>query len=171
MSRLAPLLLSPLLLLLAQHALAAAGPIGQNHAEQAAVQEPAPHAAHGAMPDVAPDHVRWQPDEPLRQGMRRMHAVVEVLGHGEHGHVDRSQFPRLTREVEAAAADMFARCSLEPEPDAALHGILARLLGSARALRENPSDPAPIAQMRAAVADYPRLFDDPSFPAIAHAGG
>ena len=41
----------------------------------------AAHADHGAhaVPDVAADHVRWQPDEPLRAGMRRMAAAVEAL--------------------------------------------------------------------------------------------
>ena len=169
MKRLATLLLAPLLLC-AQQAMAAAAPVGHDHAGQAAVHEPVAHAAHGATPDVAPNPVRWRPDEPLRQGMRRMRTVVEVLGHGEHGHVDPAQFPRLAREIEAAAADMFARCTLAPEPDAALHGILARLLGGARALAEDPSDTASITQMRAAVADYPCLFDDPGF-GEGYAGG
>ena len=56
---------------------------------------------------------------------------------------------------------MFANCDLEPEPDVALHGILARLMAASEALREAPADPAPVAGMREALADYGRLFDDP----------
>lgn len=52
-------------------------------------------------------------------------------------------------------------CRLEPEPDVALHGILARLVAGSEALRGAPADPAPVAGMRDALADYVRLFDDP----------
>ena len=69
----------------------------------------------------------------------------------------------MAAEVEDAAAYMFGHCTLAPEPDAALHGVLARLLGGARALAADPADTTPVAAMREAVADYPRLFDDPDF--------
>jgi hypothetical protein len=57
---------------------------------------------------------------------------------------------------------MFANCKLDPEPDHALHDILARLMSGARALHAMPADPTPVASMRAALEDYPRLFDDPT---------
>lgn len=126
------------------------------------------HAAH-AVPEVADDHVRWQPDEPLREGMRRMATAVGALGHHEHAHLDAVQVRKLADEVNGAAAYMFANCTLEPEPDAALHGLLAQLMGGARSLAQNPDATAPIAPMREALVDYVRLFDDPEF--VAPAGG
>lgn len=120
------------------------------------------HVGHG-VPEIPADHVRWQPDEPLREGMRRMAAAVEALGHHELAHLDAAQVRTLADGVNSAAAYMFANCTLEPEPDAALHGLLARLMGSARSLARDPDATAPIASMRAALADYARLFDDPGF--------
>jgi hypothetical protein len=155
------------LLLWVQPALATDAPVGHSHAggEAGGHAGQSAHVDHAApaMTGVPTDHVRWQPDAPLRDGMRRMRAIVDALGHHEHAHLDAIQVQRLTHEVEAAAAEMFARCTLAPEPDAALHGILARLLGAAHDLSADPEAAAPVATMRAALVDYARLFDDPGF--------
>ena len=134
----------------------------QQRDDHAAQDAHAAHAAH-AVTGVAGDHVRWQPDEPLRAGMRRMAAAVEALGHHEHAHLDPVQVRKLADEVNGAAAYMFANCTLEPEPDAILHGMLARLLGGAHALSRDPASTEPLGPMRAALADYARQFDDPDF--------
>ena len=68
----------------------------------------------------------------------------------------------MAGDVDAAVESMFANCRLEPEPDVALHGILARLMAGSKALRDAPADPAPVGPMRDALADYERLFDDPA---------
>ena len=65
---------------------------------------------------------------------------------------------------------MFANCKLEPEPDLALHGVLARLMAGTRSLHAHPADAAPVAAMRAAVQDYGRLFDDPGVVDAVHKG-
>ena len=41
-----------------------------------------------------------------------------------------------------------------------LHGIIVPLLDSAIALQTTPSETAPVAPMRAALAEYARRFDD-----------
>lgn len=143
-------------------------PVDQGAMEQEVAHQRDDHAAHDAhaahaIPEVVDDHVRWQPDQPLREGMRRMATAVEALGHHEHAHLDAAQVRGLAQEVNGAAAYMFANCTLEPEPDAALHGLLAQLMGGARSLAANPDATAPIAPMRGALADYARLFDDPEF--------
>lgn len=112
---------------------------------------------------VPVDHVRWTPDAPLQEGMRRMRDALEGLKHHEMGHLDETQVLNLATEVDEAAAFMFAHCKLTPEPDVALHGLLAQWMAGAEALRANPIDAAAVAPMRAALEDYPRLFDDPAF--------
>ena len=179
MSRLTALLVVPLLAF-AHPAVAGYTPIDHGDAGRkvahAQVDEHDAHAAHAAHPaaaaDIAADHQRWEPDAPLREGMRRMRTAVDALSHGEHGHLDPAQVQRLAKNVEDAAGYMFQNCTLAPEPDAALHGVLARLLGGARALAADPADTGPVTGMREALADYPRLFDDPEFaePAL-DAGG
>lgn len=117
--------------------------------------------ANKDVPSALPaDGVRWTPDAPLREGMRRMRVAVEGLSQHELGRLDDAQVRELATDVEKAVAFMFANCELEPEPDHALHRILAQLLTAAQALQANPSDQSPRASMRAALEDYARQFDD-----------
>ena len=118
----------------------------------------ADHAAAVALP--TPPATPWASDAPLREGMRRMHQAVEALGHAEHGHLDATQTTAAAQQVQDAANFMFANCKLAPEPDVALHGVLATLIGGATALKTNPADFAPVASMRDAVALYPQMFED-----------
>ena len=129
-----------------------------SHASHAA------HDAHDAQADApAFPAQRWRPDEPLSQGMQRVRAATTALAHGGHGHLDDAQVANIAAELQAAVDAMFAGCKLEPEPDAALHPLLARVLGAATALRENGFDAGALATLEQVLADYPRLFDDPAW--------
>ncbi len=125
---------------------------------QHATDEHADHAATVALP--TPPATPWASDAPLREGMRRMHQAVNALEHAEHGHLDAAQTTAVTQQVQDAANFMFANCKLTPEPDAALHGLLATLMTGAAAIKANPADTSPAASMREAVALYPRMFED-----------
>lgn len=164
------------------HSTHAAGqqPAVAEHAEHAAAghaqhgqaipneHDPKTHAAHhpeahgNGMP-IPADHVKWAPDAPLMEGMKQMRDAMTGLDHHEMGHLDETQVDRLATQVDEAAAYMFANCKLDTEPDVALHGVLARLMAGAEALHADPVDPAPVADMRAALQDYPKLFNDPGF--------
>ena len=133
------------------------------------VAEHAPdeHAGHAtattALP--TPPATPWASDAPLREGMRRMHQAVDALGHAERGHLDATQTTAAAQQVQDAANFMFTNCKLTPEPDAALHGLLAALLSGATAIKANPGDTSPVASMREAVALYPRMFEDAAWQA------
>lgn len=60
--------------------------------------------------------------------------------------------------IEETVAWLFAHCRLPPEPDAALHHLLAAVLDAAGRLRRTPDDPAPLAGLRDALAHYPQRF-------------
>ena len=60
---------------------------------------------------------------------------------------------------------MFANCKLEPQPDVALHSLLAVLIKGANDLKANPADLSPLAGMREVLAVYPRMFVDPEWTA------
>ena len=124
----------------------------------------AEHASASAAPPALPA-TPWPSDAPLREGMRRMHRAVEALGHAEHGHLDATQTSAAAQQVQDAANYMFANCKLTPEPDAALHGVLATLIGGAAAIKTNPANTSPVASMRDALALYPRMFDDATWQA------
>jgi hypothetical protein len=124
------------------------------------------HAAHDA-PTGSPAFPaqRWTPDPPLSDGMQRVRAATAALAHGGHGHLDRAQVDNIAAELQSAVEAMFAQCKLEPEPDAALHPLLARVLGAATVLREHGFDAGALATLEQVLADYPRLFDDPAWSA------
>lgn len=120
------------------------------------------HTADAPAAVVPAGHVRWAPDAPLVDGMGQVRKAVATLAHLEMGHLGEANVLTLAGDVDAAIEYMFANCELDPEPDVALHGILARLMAGSQALRAAPADPTPVTVMRAALADYGRLFDDPA---------
>ena len=137
------------------------------HAAKATAGAHDAHAAHAAdaVALPIPPAIPWQSDAPLREGMRRMHRAVDALGHGEHGDLDAAQVAAAAEEMQAAGDFMFANCKLEPDPDVALHSLLAVLIKGSQSLKDNPADLAPVAGMREALALYPRMFVDPDWQA------
>lgn len=130
----------------------------------------APQDAHASHPPAGTSSpilpaTPWASDAPLREGMRRMHRAVEALGHAEHDHLDAAQATAAAHQVQAAAEYMIAHCKLAPEPDAALHGLLATLLRGAAAIKADPANTTPVAAMRDAMALYPRMFQDVAWQA------
>ncbi|MCX7032379.1 MAG: hypothetical protein NT046_00175 [Arenimonas sp.] len=128
--------------------------------------EPASHAAHAPPAEhdargQAPAHaVRWQADEPLSRGMQRVRTATQALAHGAHGHLERAQIQAIAGQLEAAVQDMFTQCRLEPEPDAALHPLLARVLQASARLADGRFDPQAFAELEDVLARYPQLFED-----------
>ena len=105
----------------------------------------------------------WATDPPLREGMGRIRLSVDALGHHERGHMGAEQAVEMAANVAMDVDFLIANCKLDPDADAALHGVIAKLLKGAHALRANPADLAAIARMREAMAEYARDFDDPAF--------
>ena len=134
-------------------------------------QDPASHAAHAAPAEHASPGqasapaVRWQADEPLSRGMQRVRAATQALAHGAHGHLDVAQVQAISRQLDAAVRDMFAQCRLEPEPDAALHPLLASVLQASARLSAGRFDPQALAELEALLARYPLLFEDAAWSA------
>ena len=118
------------------------------------------HAGHAAVDADVPvpeGHEPWTPDAPLIEGMSRIRTAVAGM--------ETAAGPAATAghlaDVDEAIRFIFANCRLEPAPDAALHGVLARLQAASGALHADPADTAALSSMRAAVANYEVLFDDP----------
>lgn len=106
---------------------------------------------------------RWAPDAPLREGMRRAQTAVGELHHYELGHMSETMALDRARTVADAVTFMFAHCKLAAEPDKALHGILVPLLSAAQALQADPKKVQAVAEMRAAIDQYPHYFNDPGW--------
>lgn len=154
--------------LLMATAATACAPTGELEAQLHAKTPEAPstqddHSAHGAQigHDAAPlPAVRWASDAPLREGMRRVRTATEALSHAAHDHLDAAQVQAIAAELEAAVQLMFEQCKLAPEPDAALHPLLARVLQASATLADGQFDAAALAELESVLARYPLLFED-----------
>ncbi|WP_036134677.1 hypothetical protein [Luteimonas mephitis] len=131
--------------------------LAQEHAGHAHAHE---HASAPAAAQPAQGQ-RWATDADLRAGMGRIRAKVDELRHHEMGHMGDTRAAALAEGIGGDISWIVANCKLEPAADAALHPIIGKLAMNASALKSSPSDVAPIASMREALADYTRLFDDP----------
>ena len=141
--------------------------LAQNHPDPA----PAVHAehAHAATRTAAvPAGKHWATDAPLRDGMRRVRQAVQALEHAEHGQLDATQTTNIAGLIDGAVNDMIANCKLDPDADAALHGLLAKFLVGAHAARTGQGIPAALADMQGALKQYPLLFDDASWDAASN---
>ncbi len=132
------------------------------------------HAGHQTHTTTAPAAIpahRYATDAPLREGMARIHAALDELAHYEMGHMPQSIAIQRVAAIKQATSYLFANCKLDPEADAALHRMLVPLLNGVQAFEKNPADRSTVAAMRRAVADYPRVFDDPKWPVKTETGG
>lgn len=138
----------------------------QHHHGRAA---PAPGALHGPAAGAAPASAsaRWPSDAALRTGMGRIRDVVAALQHHEHQHMGAAQADAAAALLDEHVAYLVDNCRLDPEPDAALHAIIAELLRASAELRSDPADPEPVAAMRRALEGYPLQFDDPDWRPVS----
>lgn len=122
----------------------------------------ADHAAHAAAASTAPAQ-RWATDAPLRAGMREIHAATGILGHIHAGHLNTRLRDVAVARIDAAIKNMIANCKLDPQADAALHGLLAKFMAGAAAARNGRFNNADLTSMQQALARYPQLFNDPDW--------
>lgn len=118
------------------------------------------HHAPAEKSAQAPAAARFASDAPLRKGMGEIRKAVDALGHYERGHMGSEQAVEFAVQIQQQVDYLIANCKLDPKADAALHGIIARLTTSARALESDPKDLTAIPPMREALQQYALQFDD-----------
>lgn len=133
------------------------------------------HDAHAAPAAPATNPAqRFATDAALREGMGRIHAALNELRHYEMGHMPETIAVEKVDEIKSSIDYLFENCKLPADADAALHAILAPLLGAIQSFEKDPKDMTALASMRKAVDDYPHRFNDPDWPLPAvsaeHAG-
>lgn len=132
-------------------------------AEPPAEAEHHAHAAHGAAPELA-EGQRWATDAPLREAMLRIRdGVAENAAAFHDGALSPAAAQSLAAVVEGDVQFMIANCRLAPEPDAALHRLIGRLLGAGEALRADPQSADGLPQLEAVLNDYGATFDHPGW--------
>ena len=140
-------------------------------AEPAATAEHHAHAApgvahgpaHGPVDAGAPmpaEGQRWATDAPLREAMLWIRDGVALNATAFHdGTLSAAAAQTLAAAVEGDVQFMIANCRLAPEPDAALHALIGRMLGAAEALRDDPLSTGGLPQLEAVLNDYGATFD------------
>lgn len=123
-------------------------------------QEHAHEHAHAAHPQASADGVLHATDAPLRAGMLKLRDLIQAPRPG-----DAAAAKTLADGIDAEVQQLFAQCKLEPEADAALHGVLALLLEGAAGLRADAADDAAWDKLQQALKLYPQRFDDVQFRA------
>lgn len=132
---------------------------GEAHTADAAHDMHDEHAAHVAIPQLEPGQ-RWPTDEPLREAMLRIRAAVETSAQeSDKGRLPANAAHALANAVDENVKFMIANCKLAPEPDAALHVLIGRMLNAAAALHKNPDAADGVPQLRAVLHDYSMTFD------------
>ncbi len=130
--------------------------------QPAAQATPATHAneshAHDTEPVAPPEGTLWPTDEALRAGMSRIEAALDSTTAAARP-LARERADALARSVEENVTYIVRNCKLPPEPDAALHVLIGRLMTAAQQLASDASSEDALEQIAAVVRDYHGTFD------------
>lgn len=115
---------------------------------------------------------KWQTDAPLRQAMRDISSTVNsALDNIHTNQLDAAGYAAIAEQVNQQVAYMIENCQLEPQADAQLHIVIARLMDSAQHIQTH-SD---IQEKRngaihllGALDSYATYFSDAEFVKPAH---
>ncbi|MEO8443729.1 MAG: DUF3365 domain-containing protein [Gammaproteobacteria bacterium] len=104
---------------------------------------------------------KWATDAPLRSGMEKIRDLIAtpqaVMAAG--GSVSASQARLVAGGVRQQVEYLMQNCKLEPQADAALHVLIARLLEGAEQLQSSPASGGGLARIRSALDGYSQYFD------------
>jgi hypothetical protein len=136
--------------------------------DSVAVASSESHAAHihenDAIAPILAEGERWATDEPLRASMLKIRAGVEAtMPAYQSGALDANQAQSLSATVEQNVTYMIQNCKLEPEPDAALHVLIGRMLTASEAMKKDPASRAGWPELMAILHDYGAAFDHPGW--------
>jgi hypothetical protein len=114
------------------------------------------HDGHQAAATAPPEGKLWPTDAPLRAGMSRIESAVEQAS-GQPVTQDKAR--DLARVVKDNVNYIVRNCKLSPEPDAALHVLIGRMMSAASHLESGADTGAAVAELQGAVLEYRRHFD------------
>jgi hypothetical protein len=130
--------------------------------DQATATHDAHHGSHDVQANAAPRlraGERWPTDEPLRAGMSRIEdAVAHASAAGRP--ISAKSAREVAQTVEQNVTYIVQHCKLEPDADAALHGIIGQMMSATTQLKkEDASRDTGVTQLNDALATYRNIFD------------
>lgn len=109
----------------------------------------------------------WETDAPLREGMQRINseAVQPWLAYQQHS-LTPDVANTLAKSINHNVTFMINNCKLDPEADAALHGLLTELLAGATEIKVDPQSTKGMPRIAHVLKEYPRYFLHPDWNSI-----
>jgi hypothetical protein len=148
------------------HLVACSGGDGAPDPEPAVQESHDAHASHDVTATAPPDGDRWPTDEALRTGMSRIDAAVERT-RAMTQPVTGEQAKDLARAVEENVSYIIENCRLPPEPDAALHVLIGRMMAAVGQLKSDAPADAAVTELVRVLQDYRGAFDHaPTSPGL-----
>ncbi len=120
------------------------------------------HEHHDAslMEIAGPEEGRWETDASLRRGMNRIRtAVNDRLDAFNEDRLTAEEATVFAQKIDESVNYMVANCKLDPEPDAALHVLLAVILSGKHKMLSDPMHADGMPRIIDALDRYPRLFE------------
>lgn len=149
-------------------------PDGQSLPKSRSVETPEAAHAHANGHDQAAAPVlavgqRWATNASLRAAMNRIRESVAMRLPAYHqDDLQAAEADALAAEVKRDIQSMIANCRLAPEPDAALHVLIGRMMGALDALHANPASTHGMPQLVSVVNDYQSMFEHAGYLPLRH---
>lgn len=107
-----------------------------------------------------PKGTLWPTDPPLRAAMSRIEGAVQQSEAAYRSRTFKEADAQLlATQVEKDVRYMVENCKLQPDADAALHNLIARMMSAAGALKIDPMSPEGVPVLASVVHDYRATFD------------
>lgn len=127
-----------------------------------------PHGAEAVQLHLN-DGKQWQTDTPLREQMDALATTVRSYVPAIHANkMSKADYKALAGKIDSTIAGIVKNCSLQPEADAMLHLVIAKLASASDAMKSGKASAKAGAAHQAAMAlnNYGQFFDHPGWSAI-----
>lgn len=139
------------------------------NAQAAAEHEHGHHSHHGAESAQLSlnNGKKWTTDDNLRKGMAAIRDALAADLHAIHGNKETAeQYGALAKKVDEQIEFMVNNCKLDPDADAMLHRVLARIIDGSRAMTQQKTSKGRhqgAEKIAHALQDYPTYFEHPGW--------
>lgn len=112
---------------------------------------------------------RWTIDESLHIGMTSLKREIEINLEAIHNNqFSTTQYQELARSLNDHLNFLFKNCKLEPQADAQLHILLAKIMGGVEQIKSNDNQKQGVVLIIQSLQEYPVYFEDSNWQPLKH---
>jgi hypothetical protein len=90
--------------------------------------------------------------------MAAIQALVAPGAHAHHARITDADYTAIGQKVDVEIQKMFAECKLAPDPDAALHDVLAQMMAGSKLMQAGEGARG-AADISSALETYREIFE------------